>query len=103
MTNTDASLWMRRFHPAPRSRVRLLCFLLAEDDDRPLALFGHSMGALVAYEVARRGEAAGTKPVGLFASGRRAPSRIRDEFVHQRDDQGIIAELRRLNGTESAI
>ncbi|MEK8172459.1 alpha/beta fold hydrolase [Streptomyces sp. M19] len=42
-------------------------------DDRPLALFGHSMGAVLAYEVALRMREAGLPdPVRLFASGRRA-------------------------------
>ncbi|MBB4688994.1 thioesterase II family protein [Amycolatopsis jiangsuensis] len=69
-------------------------------DDLPLALFGHSMGAMVAYEVARILEAAGSPVEALYVSGRRAPSRHRDENVHTRTDDGVLDELRRLSGTE---
>ncbi|WP_217554347.1 thioesterase II family protein [Streptomyces sp. GbtcB6] len=72
---------------------------------RDCAFFGHSMGAVVAFEVARRYErrpdTAG--PVRLFASARRAPSLRRDDRVHLRGDAGIIAELRRLSGTDQAL
>lgn len=71
--------------------------------DRPLTFFGHSMGALVAFEVARRLERNGDGPLRLFASGRRAPSMYRDEQVHRRDDDGLIAELRALSGTDSRV
>lgn len=40
---------------------------------RPWAVFGHSMGAGIAYELARAGAAAGTPPFHLFVSARRAP------------------------------
>ncbi|GGU76152.1 oleoyl-ACP hydrolase [Streptomyces albospinus] len=70
---------------------------------RPLAFFGHSMGATVAYEVARNLERAGKPPLGLFASGRRAPSRYRDQAVHRRDDDGLVAALKELNGTDEAV
>jgi len=33
-------------------------------------------------------------------SGRRAPSTVRDEQVHLRDDAGIVRELRLLSGTD---
>lgn len=69
----------------------------------PVTLFGHSLGAIVGFEVARRLEAGGDDPVKLFASGRRGPSTRRDEAVHLRDDTGILAEVRRLNGTSSAL
>ncbi|SOD63023.1 Surfactin synthase thioesterase subunit [Streptomyces zhaozhouensis] len=73
---------------------------LAPHTDRPLALFGHSLGASVAYETARLLTKAGTPPVTLVVSGRRAPSRHREENVHRRDDAGVLAEIRRLGGTE---
>lgn len=70
----------------------------------PVAFFGHSMGAAVAFEVARRCEAAGDiRPVMLFASGCRAPSRERDDGVHRRDDDGIVAELRGMGGTDARV
>ncbi|MEU5793411.1 alpha/beta fold hydrolase [Streptomyces sp. NPDC047813] len=71
--------------------------------DRPLTFFGHSMGALVAFEVARRFEHDGEGPVHLFASARRAPSAYAGENVHQRDDDGIVAEMRRLSGTDARL
>lgn len=72
--------------------------------DRPVALFGHSMGAVLAFEVARLLERDDdVELVRLFASGRRAPSTRRDESVHLRDDDGLVAELRALSGTDSQI
>ncbi|MCQ4043395.1 alpha/beta fold hydrolase [Streptomyces rubrisoli] len=68
------------------------------------ALFGHSMGAVLAFEVARMLEReAGVVPAHLFVSGRRAPSIHRQELVHQRDDAGLIAEVRSLAGTDSQV
>lgn len=68
--------------------------------DRPAALFGHSMGATLAFEVALLLEREGVELLGLFASGRHAPSCFRDDRVHQRDDAGLIAHMRRLAGTD---
>ncbi|MFC0597354.1 thioesterase II family protein [Streptomyces palmae] len=152
----ESSTWVRRFHPSPESRVRLVCLPhaggsapfyfpmsqglspavdvlclqypgrqdrrldpaienipdyadaiaaeLAPWLDRPTAFFGHSMGAVLAYEVALRLERSpATSPIALFASGRRAPSRYREESVHRRDDDGIVAEMQVLSGTDARI
>jgi surfactin synthase thioesterase subunit len=72
-------------------------------DDRPTAFFGHSMGAIVAYETALRLQAEGRGPVRLFASGRRSPTSHRDEAVHLRDDDGMITELKAMAGTEAWV
>lgn len=77
---------------------------LLDLSEKPTVFFGHSMGATLAFEVASRLEQKGANtPRCLIASGRRAPSTQRKEGVHLHDDDGIIAELRQLNGTDSAL
>lgn len=71
--------------------------------DRPLLLFGHSLGASLAFEVGRRLEGSGVRLLGLFASGRRAPSRWRDEHVHLLDDDQLAVNLARMSGTDSTV
>ena len=68
--------------------------------DRPFVLFGHSMGATLAFEVALGLARDGVTPQGLFVSGRRAPSRFRDERVHLYTDAEFLADLKRLSGTD---
>ena len=87
-----------------RELAELIVSALAEDDDRPLALFGHSMGAVVGYEVALRLEAAGRGPARLFASGRRAPSAARPgEDLHKRSDAELLRAVHRLSGTDDRV
>ncbi|MFE2410975.1 thioesterase II family protein [Kitasatospora sp. NPDC059408] len=84
--------------------ARLVAAALDPADRRPLVLFGHSMGALVAYELARLLQGQPGRAVGaLVASGRRAPSCARPETVHLRDDAGVLAELKSLSGTDSRL
>ncbi|MEV7287862.1 alpha/beta fold hydrolase [Streptomyces sp. NPDC093252] len=72
--------------------------------DRPLALFGHSMGASVAYETALRLEQRhGVVPRRLFVSARSAPHRARPTGLHLRDDDTLIAGVRRLGSLGSEV
>jgi surfactin synthase thioesterase subunit len=61
------------------------------------------MGAVVAFEVAVRLRRAGVHPSILLVSGRRGPSVIRDEEVHQLDDHRLIAAVAALGGTEPEV
>ncbi|KAA5834949.1 alpha/beta fold hydrolase [Saccharopolyspora hirsuta] len=58
-----------------------------------LSLFGHSLGASVAFEVARRLEQRGVRVRALFVSGRRPPSLHRPDNAHQADDRALVADL----------
>jgi surfactin synthase thioesterase subunit len=73
------------------------------EPELPLILLGHSMGAIVGFEVTRRLEAGQHGPARLVVSGRRAPATDRNEIVHLRDDDGIIAEIRKLSGTAAEV
>ncbi|WP_027468175.1 thioesterase II family protein [Deefgea rivuli] len=69
------------------------------------ALFGHSMGSLLAYGVCRQ-LAAKNKPLplGLFVSASAAPARRDpDRFAGMYDDQSLIADLKRQGGTSDAV
>ncbi|WP_280269840.1 thioesterase II family protein [Nocardia wallacei] len=68
-----------------------------------LALFGHSMGATVAFETARRLEAEGHNPIRLFASGRIAPSDPYPGRLHEAPDADLIAELERLANDPASV
>jgi medium-chain acyl-[acyl-carrier-protein] hydrolase len=69
--------------------------------DRPFVFFGHSMGAMVAFELVRRLRAEGRPlPMHLLVSGRRAPQIPNDEpELHALPEKDLIKELRVLNGT----
>ena len=66
----------------------------------PYAFFGHSLGALVAYEVTRELRRAGRRlPDRLVLSGYPAPSLPRvDPPVHVLPDDALIAEVSRRHG-----
>lgn len=74
--------------------------------DLPFAFFGHSMGSLVAFELARtlqrRG---GPAPQRLLVSGRRAPHLAeREPPIHHLDDNAFVEEVqRRYNGIPSEV
>ncbi|MFH8387747.1 thioesterase II family protein [Kitasatospora sp. NPDC018058] len=97
----------RRFEPPVEDAEALVGLVLDELrawSDRPLVLFGHSMGALLAFEVARRLEALpGREPLGLVVSGRAAPAARRGDRSLPMTDDAILAELRTLSGTDPSV
>ena len=72
--------------------------------DRPVALFGHSMGAVIAYEVARALTLEGRRPEHLIVSGQRAPFLpLERPTSYHLSDPDFQQRLRELNGTPAPI
>ncbi|MFJ9036721.1 thioesterase II family protein [Streptomyces sp. NPDC102406] len=72
--------------------VATLAPLVAGHTDLPYAFFGHSMGALLSFETARRLRALGTPlPERLFLSGMRAPGLPDREPRHALPDAELLA------------
>jgi acyl transferase domain-containing protein/surfactin synthase thioesterase subunit len=87
------------------SLVRALAQHLLPHLDVPFAFFGHSLGALISFELARELRRQNAPcPMQLFVSGCRAPQLPdRDLPIHRLPEPKFLAELRRLNGTPEAI
>ncbi|MGW4065979.1 thioesterase II family protein [Nocardia grenadensis] len=66
-------------------------------------LFGHSMGATVAFETARRLEARGRPVAALFVSGRPDPAFVDQGTLHRGTDTELIAELERLANDPATV
>lgn len=94
-----------RIGEAPYTRLTLLTQALAQILrpylDLPFAFFGHSLGALVGFELARRlRRRFGLSPVHLFVSGLQAPHLARlKPPVHDLPHDAFLNELSYFNGT----
>ncbi|MGW3989896.1 thioesterase II family protein [Streptomyces sp. NPDC004830] len=74
--------------------------------DAPFALFGHSMGALIAYELTRLLHAEGRPPCWLGLSARSAPHsapRRSGTGRHLLSDQALRDELAAMGGTPADV
>ncbi len=98
-----------RLREKPFNRISLLAAAIAEAlpplFDTPFVLFGHSMGATVAFEVARHLRRANkTLLAHLFVSACSPPDFPRqDSKVYELPEPEFIEELRRLNGTPDEV
>lgn len=79
--------------------------LVAAEYDRPFAFFGHSFGALLAFELARFCRRNSLPaPCHLFASGCPAPSRISPgRRIHTLPDAEFLDALKGYNGTPADV
>ena len=97
----------RLHEPVPESLptlVEQIATVIADQAPQPFALFGHSLGALLAFEVARHLDRIGVSPRHLFVSGCQAPTHrggIRP--LHLLSDEGLLEVLRDFNGTPPEV
>lgn len=68
-----------------------------DGSDGGVAFFGHSMGGLVAFEVARRFEAAGNPVAALFVSACAAPGRSGYGHIPE-SDRGLLEAVSEMTG-----
>lgn len=72
--------------------------------DRPVALFGHSIGGLIAFEIAREMRRRyGIEPVHLFVSGCPAPQMHDNDPLHDLPEGEFLDRMRRFNGTPREV
>ena len=93
-------------HTSMTAVIDELAPLIARHAIRPYAFIGHSLGALVAFELARRLRRDGVPlPRHLFASARIAPQLDEKEgiAVHTLPDALLREHLRRLEGTPAEV
>nr|ACH88364.1 predicted thioesterase [Karenia brevis] len=85
--------------------VQELSHAIQHDIPGPFAFFGHSLGALLAFEIARdMNHRHIPGPLCLFLSGRRAPQLPPDSSpIHDLPTNAFLRELKDLNGTPPEI
>lgn len=85
--------------------VERLTMAVAARTDKPFALFGHSLGALVAFEVARALRRHGLPgPDSLWVSGAEGPqTRLVRHRLYDLPDDEMLEALRGYNGTPAAL
>lgn len=100
-----------RFKEPPYTNIKNLVEDLGkwflEHAEFEFSLFGHSLGALIAFELAKYLEKNGISPKLLIVSGCRAPRSVfpdeKDKAHYEQSDEELIKTLRRLNGTPEEI
>ncbi len=98
-----------RLREPPYTQIEPLIDALERDIfpylDKPFAFFGHSMGGLISFELARRLYCKHqVEPDHLFISGRRAPQlQEKDPHIHELPEPEFLAEVKRLNGTPEEV
>jgi len=89
-------------HVAPL--VAALLHDLAPYVHRPFVFYGHSMGALIAFELARSLQATTAFNQAIFSFPPASPpSSLRRPPIHTLPDAAFIREMRRINGTPAEV
>lgn len=98
-----------RISESPHSKLRKVVEEISRDietilRDNEIVFFGHSMGALLAFEVARQLNRNNiVTPTRLFLSGCSHPQDLDVKGIHKLPDEEFIDELRKRNGTPEKV
>ncbi len=84
-----------------KSLISALVTALTPYCDRPFGLFGHSLGALIAYECAHALRERGLYARHLLVSARRAPNAAFPPT--DTSEAGVVARIQRLSGTAAEV
>jgi len=77
---------------------------MSHELEHPFAFYGHSMGALIGFELSRECyRRYNVGPLQLFVSGRGPKGRNTGSPIFTLPDDDFVAELRRLNGTPKEL
>jgi surfactin synthase thioesterase subunit len=90
---------------APRLAAEIAAAVLAlPGGDVPVLLFGHSMGAMLAFEAARRLQGRPVRLIGLVLAGHHAPHWPRERRRRSAMSDAVLREdLRQMGGTAPEI
>lgn len=96
-----------RFQQRPFDRLEPLIASLADAIApalrAPYAIYGHSLGALVGFGLARELRRRSCEPAHLFVSGRRAPQLPEAAPIHGLPEDELLERLRRLGGIPEGV
>jgi medium-chain acyl-[acyl-carrier-protein] hydrolase len=97
-----------RMKEAPLTRLapllQVLTHSLRPEMELPFAFFGHSMGGLIAFELARQlRREGGPLPAHLFISAKCCPRQVDEPNTHEIPDKELIQILRRYEGTPREV
>ncbi len=73
--------------------------------DKPFIFFGHSMGALISYELTQKiNEKYNAKPLKLYVSAHKAPFLERGgPIMHKLEKNSFVNELKKMNGIPNEL
>lgn len=78
---------------------------IKDDINCEYAIFGHSMGSLIAYELVHYIKSLKRNlPINIFFSGRKAPNvAYENNFIHKLPDESLKNEISQLSGTPKEV
>ncbi|WP_234121292.1 thioesterase II family protein [Clostridium hydrogenum] len=94
-----------KFYDSIDEAVKDVYKSIKDDMDCEYAIFGHSMGSLIAYELVHYiKRLKGKLPINVFFSGRKAPNVIyENNFIHKLQDEELKNEILQLSGTPKEV